>query len=303
MSEVGKNKKRDAILLIVAGLLIVLALFPTGESDSESEDTIPAETTDSKSGNDENDGREVSEIGAESESSSGQASTSEPIKNVPHEYLPLIPGSTWVYHVRGLDRFVPNKTWTMKILSVPSGEEPGQVEVGFGNDKSIAHVWMDDESIRFDGLALIEPVEFLGNQPTGAIGEFFPMPKQIVQGAIWTQDLERDVIYQYRDKRGKQHKVPARAKQRERAHVQDLEVISVPIGMHQAYQISWLSRIEITAKGRPVLEELTSEPYRREEMWVVSGIGIVRRRIEYPGYRAARISFELMSYERPDTRL
>ncbi len=298
MAEKSTNKSRDIILLIAAGLLIALALLPEGERSSDSAKTDDGAFDDlaggGESGEEGDDGASASSFGTPG------TRAAEPLPSIPHEYLPLVPGSAWVYRVRGPEKFVPDETWTLRLLSAPRGEEPGEVEVGFGTKLARAKIWHDSDVLRFGGLPLVEPVEFIGNRPTDVAGEFLPIAERILQGAVWTQDSERDVMYTYRDKRGKVHRVEAHAKQRDRALVEDFENITLPVGMYRACRVFWLSRIEIKAKGRPVLQDLTSEPFRREKMWIVSGIGIVRRRVEYPGYRAAQIAFDLVSYDRPE---
>ncbi|MCP4678822.1 MAG: hypothetical protein GY854_25710 [Deltaproteobacteria bacterium] len=284
------NKVRDIVLLTVVVALGVLALLPTGKR-SESEGT----TTDAM------DDEGVPENAIQNRKPNvGVGIAADPILNVAHEYLPLIPGSTWVYKVRGPKALVPEDTWTIKLLTAPNGENPGKIEAGFGDNLHAASVWLDGESLRFDGLSFIAPMEFFRNHPNKISGEFLPAAARIGEDAVWIYDLERDVIHEFRDKRGKVQKVPAQAKQRERAHVRGFENITTSVGMYRACSVKWISRIEVFVKGRPVLQNLTAEPFRNETMWLVPGIGIVQRRIEYPGFRTGQISLDLIRYDRPE---
>jgi hypothetical protein len=211
--------------------------------------------------------------------------------------MPLVPGNTWIYKVVGSERLVPNETWTFKIISAPEGEEPGLAEVGFGQERHEAKIWLDGESLRFDGLPFMEPTEFLGNRPAAVNGAFLPAAVQILQDAVWNLDFERDVTYRYRDKRGKPHSMPAKAKERARATAHQREVVVTPAGPFNAWRVSWVSRIEIAAKGRPVLQELTAEPYRRETMWIAPGVGVVSRNIDYSGVREGQVSIDLVEFK------
>ncbi len=288
------NKVRDIVLLAVVVVLAVLALLPAGER-SDSEDKT-AEDMDDKI----KDTPAAKTYDQNRKPNASVGIAADPVLNVAHEYLPLIPGSTWIYKVRGPRELVPDDTWTIKLLTAPSGENPGKVEVGFGDKLHAATIWLDGESLRFDGLSFISPMEFFSNRPRKVSGEFLPAGARIGEDAIWVHDLERDVIHEFRDKRGKIRKVPALAKQRERAHARGFENITTPVGMHRACSVEWMSRIEIFVDGRPVLQNLTSEPFRSETMWIVPGIGIVRRRIEYTGFRTGQISLDLIRYDRPD---
>ncbi len=293
----GGNKVRDGILIGVVVLMAVLILWPSGEDESETEKNPETPTPDSAAGADT--GGEVVSA-AEGKPRTITLSRGAAPLSVPHVYFPLAEGVKWVYRVLGPEQFVKHDTWTMEVISIPSEEAPGVVKVGFGEDFKEAHVWLDGQSLRFDGLPFMEPVEFLGNRPIELSGAMLPAPVQMNPDAVWTMDAVRDVVYQYRDKKGKPHSLPAKANERARARAVESETIVTPGGPFKAWKISWISRIEIFAGKRPVLLELTAEPYRKETMWVAPGTGLVRRQIDYSNYRGADISFDLMEFSHPE---
>jgi hypothetical protein len=112
------------------------------------------------------------------------------------------------------------------------------------------------------------------------------------------------IIHKYQDKFGIQQEQMAKAVQKDRAKAGKFESVEVPAGRFNAYCIRWRSRISIKVKGRPVLEALTTEPYRRETMWISPGIGIVKRIVAYlkNGRVTDHIVFELVSYRAADNR-
>jgi hypothetical protein len=89
--------------------------------------------------------------------------------------------------------------------------------------------------------------------------------------------------------------------QTDRAQAKHAERIATPLGIFDTRKVIWLSRVKIKVKGRPLLEKLTSEPYRRETMWIAAGYGIIRRKIEYLGDKQSKKSvlFDLIKYNRP----
>ncbi|MCP4599748.1 MAG: hypothetical protein GY847_04280 [Proteobacteria bacterium] len=218
---------------------------------------------------------------------------------VEHPLLPLIQGSTWLYSVSGHQRLIPGEKWTMKVAKVPSDDEPGLLEVGFDDDKSLINVWLDKGTVRIDNLPFVEPLEFFGNRPASVDGEFLPVASRIIKDAVWTHEYKRNVLYKYRNKAGKLQEILAQARQRDRARETGLSQVIVPAGRFTAYCVSWLSRIQIRAEERLVLKRLTSEPYRRETMWLAPDMGIIRRKIEYLGEETKSIYFDLISYMRP----
>ncbi|MDJ0765602.1 MAG: hypothetical protein QNJ97_21650 [Myxococcota bacterium] len=293
-----RSRKRDIFLIALFGVIVLLLLLPKGK-DTESGES-PGDAQEDADVHSSALGSEGAEQGLNtSNTPQKHERSSEPLVSAFHRFFPLVPGTRWVYRVHGDRRFVPSETWTLKIVAGPAEDTPCTAEVGFGEEKKTAHIWRDSGSIRFGQFPHTEPVDFLGNLPSEIQGEFLPAEMRIGQGAVWSQFLKRDVIYQYRDKKGNQRSEPALAKQRDRAHVENREMIATPAGQYDAWRISWISRIDITAKGRPVLQELTSAPYRKETMWIAEGIGVVRRRIEYTGYPKATVTFDLTDFDHP----
>jgi hypothetical protein len=125
-----------------------------------------------------------------------------------------------------------------------------------------------------------------------------------VEGAVWTLRTEARINHRYLDKDGLRREQAAEAVQTDRAQVGKYEWVSVPAGRYNALRVQWLSRIAVKTKGRPVLERLTTEPYRREEMWISPGIGIVKRSIEYLNHERVdqRVVFELRSFRLDQSR-
>ena len=80
------------------------------------------------------------------------------------------------------------------------------------------------------------------------------------------------------------------------------ERIVAPFGHFETRPVSWLSRLEIKIDGRPVLETLTTEPFRRETVWLAEGYGIIRRQIEYLGVEKKQVTFDLARYWRPEKK-
>jgi hypothetical protein len=278
-----RNKTRDIVLLVFVGLLVVVAMLP-----DDDENAIESSGADLLTADASVDEKENEPTGA-----------AAPAVDQFHPYFPLIPGSTWVYRVAGSPDFVPDKVWTMSVVSAPHDDNPGVIEVGYGKERTKANVWRDGDGIRTDGMPLIEPGLFLNDIPTKIEGLLLPLAAGIIPNGIWKEVLTREVTHKFRDKKGEMHEEIAVGKQQNRAFVQVLDSVSVPAGRFEGYRISWLSRIELNAHGRPVLKELTAEPFRRELMWVVKGIGIVRREIDYSSRSTKLITFDLLRYDRP----
>ena len=144
----NNDKITNIGLLLVFAVLVVFALLPASQG---TEDRPDGETQKSAAVPEE---EVIPEPGTHS---------ALPLKGVDHEFLPLVLGSRWTYDVHGPKKLVPENTWTMQIVTAPKGDNPGEVLVGFGKDRSSAHVWSDGISLRMDFLPLIEPVEFLGD--------------------------------------------------------------------------------------------------------------------------------------------
>jgi hypothetical protein len=195
--------------------------------------------------------------------------------------ISLIAGATWRYQVHGDESLTSGDTWTMRLVSEPEGSGPGIVETLFGEDVQLSPIYNDNGSIRFNGIPFVEPAELLGTRTISTKGELLPPQVRLIEGAVWTDIHHRVLRYGYRDKKGRHHELEARAVIRNRAHANGFETVIVPAGRFGAYRIEWLTRVDIEAEGRPILEHLTTEPFRRETMWVAPGVGIVKRNIDY----------------------
>lgn len=289
----NEHRRKDLILLSAVGVLIVLVFLPlqklmTSKAKNKAE---TRETTEPVAGIEKpSSPTDELEIGA-----------SPPATGIPHAYLPLVKGSVWQYRVTGPEAFVKNEKWSMTLISAPKEETPGQLLVGFEGSKRTANIWLREGALRLGGMAFVAPLEFLDNIPRAVEGAFLPIQEQILTHALWVQSSERDITYRYKNKKGEQLEIPADARQTDRAHIRDEEIMTVPAGTFKSWRIAWLSRIEIKANDRPVLRNLTSVPFRSETMWIASGIGIVRRKIKYPAHPNAEIEFSLLSYHRPES--
>jgi hypothetical protein len=225
--------------------------------------------------------------------------TASPADGVPHGFFPLVAGSSWTYLVRGPEDLVPAREWMLKIAKVPEGAEPGILGVGFTDRPQQANIWLDGDTIRLDGLPFVEPLDFLGNRPSETRGVFLPSSAKMSVGSVWNAEYERQVTYHSRGFGGRQVEGPAVATQKDRGMVESFEEVVVPAGAFKAFRVFWLGRVSIAMKGRPVLDGLTAEPYRKDTMWFASGIGMVRRKVIYPERKDGEVVFDLVRYERP----
>jgi len=286
------GKTRDILLLVVAVALVTAALIPTGEEEDlkDGDSTLP-------------------ETRGESDSDLAEPSTAKerirpgaakPAKGIDHLFWPLVEGSEWIYRVEGPDDLNLAETWSMKVTRVPTDEEPGEIEMGFGEKMAAHGVWKERESIRLEGLPFVEPLRFRGNRPTAVDGSFLPFPSAMIEGAVWKHIYKRDVVHGSPDKHGKIHMQKAGGEQIDRATVGETEVVIVAAGRFEAKRIDWLGRLELRAGERTVLAGLTTEPFRFETTWMAKGIGMVRRRVEYPTPNEKKvITFDLIRYHRP----
>ncbi|MBW2276771.1 MAG: hypothetical protein JRF63_04720 [Deltaproteobacteria bacterium] len=288
------TKLRDVILLLAVVALVVLAFLPSGDKDEPEPETAPTVAPDDADA-------PGPEIAVEDQVSEQrlESGSAPPATDLPHVLFPIVAGSLWVYRVSGPDHLVPSDTWTLSIESVPVDGEPGVVSVGFGDTREQRPIWLDDGKLRMDGLPLVEPMEFLGNLPEIVSGSLLPSAGSIVIGAVWTQDYERKVVHKITDARGKPHDRKAVARQKDRAIAKEIHEVDVPAGRFDARRIEWIGRVSISVGGRPVLDGLTSEPYRYETTWFTAGIGMVRRRVSYGDSMKDSVTFNLVRYERP----
>jgi hypothetical protein len=291
---------KDIVMIVLCVGLLVVAMLPAEERGPVDTDADAGLFSDRGE-------KSVAKAQAPEDDVAGQgtetAGVASPVLDVPHHYLPLVPGSEWLYRVRGPEHYVKAKTWTMKLLEAPQADEPGEIEVGYDDKRESFPVWLDNQSVRFGFLPFVEPIEFLHDRPETILGELLPAKERILEGAVWLQEYEREVEYRYLDKQRKWQTTLASGYQRDRANVKEFRNVTVPAGVFRACRVDWLSRLELKAEGRPVLKELTTEPFRRERMWIVPGIGVVKRTVEYPGHRAAQFIFDLVSYTRPGAEL
>jgi hypothetical protein len=286
------SKVRDVLLLVAVVALVVAALFPNGngENPKDEDSTQPSALRESDSDPTETStSRERIQPGA-----------AKPATGVDHLFLPLVKGSEWIYRVEGPDDLNLAKTWSMKITRVPTDEEPGEIEMGFGKEMVAYGVWKEGASIRMDGLPFVEPLQFRGNRPTAVDGSFLPFSSAMIEGAVWKHIYMRNVVHESPDKHGKIHMQKAGGEQVDRAMAGNMEVVIVAAGRFDALRIDWLGRLDLRAGERTVLAGLTTEPFRFETTWMAKGIGIVRRRVSYPTPKEEKvITFDLIRYDRP----
>ncbi len=286
------SRARDILLLVVAVALVAAALLPTGEEENlKDEDSTQTEARG------EPDLSSAEPLTINKQIRPGAA---KPAKGVEHLFWPLVEGSEWIYKVEGPDDLNLAKTWSMKITRVPADEKPGEIEMGFGEEMLAYGVWKEGESISLEGLPFVEPLQFRGNRPTAVDGSFLPFSSAMIEGAVWKHIYKRDVVHESPDKHGVTHMQKAVGEQVDRAMVGEMEVVIVAAGRFDALRIDWLGRLELRAGARTVLAGLTTEPFRFETTWMAKGIGIVRRRVEYPTPNKNKvITFDLIRYDRP----
>ncbi|MCP4600268.1 MAG: hypothetical protein GY847_07010 [Proteobacteria bacterium] len=231
---------------------------------------------------------------------SGDRTSSPPAEGIFHDYFPLSIGTKWEYRTTGPKESIPQNTWTLESSTLPDDNNPGVLKFGYGDDRShTMHIWRDGESIRLVGLPLVKPKELRGKSPGRVKGAFLPGTHQLITGAVWTQELVWSIRSgQSKNKRrGRAGKTTA--EQRDRAYVESIETTIVPAGSFEAVRITWLSRFFVKSKGRSDLNHLDDTLFRKEQMWLARGVGIVKRRIEYSGKSNETISFDLEFYDRP----
>ena len=286
------SRARDILLLVVAVALVAAALLPTGEEeDLKDEDSTQTEARG------EPDLSSAEPLTVNKQIRPGAA---KPAKGVEHLFWPLVEGSEWIYQVEGPDDLNLAKTWSMKITRVPADEKPGEIEMGFGEEMVAYGVWKEGESISLEGLPFVEPLQFRGDRPTAVDGSFLPFSSAMIEGAVWKHIYKRDVVHESPDKHGVIHMQKAVGEQVDRAMAGVMEVVIVAAGRFDALRIDWLGRLELRAGARTVLAGLTTEPFRFETTWMAKGIGIVRRRVEYPTPNENKvITFDLIRYDRP----
>lgn len=296
------SRKADVILIAAVVVLVFLSLLPTQESPqivSQNSDStnVLSSTPDNPIFIEEDQevknrldealealAKHQDEIDKASEINKKETfgRSYEPIIKEPPdgELMPLCGGAVWTYNVFGSPELVTSDNMVLRILKEPEGQTPGLVETVFGESSKISPIYKK-KGIQFTGLPFVTPREFLDARPHRVKGRILPTRGQMVTGAVWTEIQHRKLIYRYHDSGGKAHALKADATIKNRANAHPFETVVVPAGRFGAYRIEWIGRVEIAAKKRAVLEYLTTEPYRRETMWVTPGVGIIKREINY----------------------
>jgi len=293
-----KDKLKDLILILVVAGLVVATLMPVADKDDSSDNKalyglnkpLDASVTETQT---------YSKLSPENNKYI-QPGAAEPLKDTVHLFMPLVVGSKWIYRVEGPKKLIKDKTWTMEIETVPSGEEAGKARAGFGNTFNECNIFAEGKTIRLDCLPFTEPLMFNGNRPDTTTGTFLPDYHYAINNAVWKQHFKRKVKYDSPDKKGKIHIQSAVGIQTDRAMVSGNEQTIVPAGIFNSLRIDWTGRIEIKAGKRKLLSQITSEPYRTETTWFTAGIGMIRRRVEYLKPQRSIISFDLVRYSRPN---
>jgi hypothetical protein len=211
----------------------------------------------------------------------------------------LAVGSSWVYHVEGPRELVPDDSWTMEVRSLPAGAEPGEVAVGFGEERTMHPFWIDGGAIRLAALPFVEPLEFRGSRSSEIGGFLVPARRDFGEGAVWSQSYVREGTHEMTTPKGQTVRVDVRGVQTDRALAGELADVIVPAGSFSARRIDWTGRIELSAGKRPVLDPLTAAPFRKEILWVSESAGIVRRRVEHAIPDEVVVTFDLVSYTVP----
>jgi hypothetical protein len=292
------GKARDVFLIVAILALVALAFWPSGEDEPRS--APPPAADDPADPVDDRDPVPPRVTPPAADAGTMKSGAAQPLLDVPHQLLPVVAGSRWVYQVSGPKHLAPEPTWTLVIDRPPTVDEPGKIRVGFGETLEERDLWLDDGALRLDGLPCVEPLEYIGNRPRKVSGVLLPARSAIIAGATWTVVYERKVTHAMRDDRGRVIERKATAVQRDRATMKEIHEVSVPAGRFDALRIEWSGRVEVKVGKRPVLDGLTLEPFRAETTWFAPGIGLVRRRVSYTGSVKDSVTFNLLRYERPE---
>ena len=210
--------------------------------------------------------------------------------------LPLFIGATWRYRVTDSRDTEGPRTFVLKIERAPERDEEGIASAGFEGEAKSFPVTDHDGDQRIAGLGFWAPLDFTDASESQLEGETFPRWVRLIDGAAWELWTEAEVTYRLANKKGLTKPHRGIAKARHRALAGKAETLTVPAGTFNARRIEWTSRVEIRTDDRPVLMPLTTEPYRRETMWIVPGVGIVKRSISFlVGEGKGSVLLELLS--------
>jgi hypothetical protein len=321
------KKRGDVLLIVVVATLLALAVVPTEwfwKHDGD-ETLSPQASNDipiadqrklggSRAVSDrmektldavENHRAELEEVIDIAKSAGRNAGYNEPQRlvsvesDIPRGDVPLMSlsaGDVWRFQVFGDEKLAVADTWTQKLIRAPSDDHQGSVETRFGDSVTVSAIHLLNGALRLDEFPFVVPMELSDVRTLSVEGELLPPPIRMVEGAVWNDIRRLALVYSFRDDKGRNHATEASAVIRNRAHVKGFESLVVPAGRFGGYRIEWITRIDIKADGRPVLAHLTTEPYRRETMWVSPGIGIVKREIDYlrggRKYRSVTLSLD-----------
>jgi hypothetical protein len=281
---------RDILLIVAALAIAVAALLPA--RSPEPEDASAGRVDDSAK---EQVAAPVEKVASASPGSGDAKGAVSPEDTA----FALAVGTSWVYHVEGPKELVPDDRWTMEVRSLPSGGAPGEVAVGFGVERAMHPFWIDGGAIRLAALPFVEPLEFLGSRSSEIGGLLVPARRNLVEGAVWSQSYRREGSHEMTTPKNQTVRVDVRGVQTDRALAGEQAEVIVPAGSFSARRIDWTGRIELSDRGRPVLDPLTAKPFRKEILWVSEGVGIVRRRVEHAIPDEAVVTFDLVSYTVP----
>ncbi|MFO8074305.1 MAG: hypothetical protein R6V85_20780 [Polyangia bacterium] len=301
------SKVRDIVIIAAIAGLALLALLPGAEQKRGSSPRAPEAPADVEA-EEERETLEAADVEAGRETArepggeDGDRLVAEPLEEAGHELFPLVRGSEWEYRTVGSRKLVPAERCVLKLVTLPSEAGPGVLGVRWGERRFQLNVWLKNGALRLDGLPLWMPLQFGDARPRTVSGAFLPPRAAVVRDAVWEQKLGLEVDYTLQGGGGRVRRVSA--EQKDRARVEGWETVVVPGGAFEAARLEWSSRVEIVDRGRVVLDQLTAEPFRSEIMWVVPGIGVVKRHVIWgdPGAGDSLgdgVSFELVRYERP----
>jgi hypothetical protein len=288
------NRLKDIILIAAVVAIAVAALLPARAP-------APAERPPERRDRPPDEGAPGAGTGVAKPAAPAPPERAPGPTSAPSTAFVVAVGSAWVYHVEGPGELVPDNRWTLEVRSLPDGEAPGEVAAGFGAERLTYPLWIEGGAIRLAALPFVEPLELRGTRPTAVEGILVPSRGAFGEGAVWSQRYERGGEHEMTNAKGKPARVAVQGVQNDRALAGEQAVITVPAGSFPARRVDWTGRIELAAGARPVLDPLTAAPFRKEVMWIATGVGIVRRRVEHALPTETVITFDLVSYTIPPT--